>query len=390
VKTVIEINKIVAKGKTKMKKPIILASISIIILTLLAPNVFLYGQTGSPPEILGVMVHRGRNRSQIDHRIDYAQGLLMSVTDPDGLDNLFVDGEISIEIASDDGNVYPKPEDELVVERVDDAVPPHLRILWFSPLTLLSALRSIQYKITITDSDGLSTTYLTGGIGGQKYPPIPIIDQPKLNAVVFDNNPLIIWRMVDGVREVFLELHGPALEWSTTLSRDYVQSHIQSGNVMAYRYDGPALVPGGYYTVYVSFSNLYEVNSIEIHRFNSMAHTSFIKYSNQILMDKLEELKAAVAALEPADAGFLGGDLDYLKDSFTMDINHAISLVSDEANPTTYDYRTANYWLGTIKATIDLTIPPPMRSTSTLALLDLITQIQDLLRDVTHAGIGPF
>lgn len=207
----------------------------------------------------------------------------LHVTDPDGLENLFINGEISIEILAPDGNIYPMPGDHLEVETVPDEVPPFVDILWRVERPYPLVLGS--YEFTITDRDGLSTTYVTQPTV-RVSDRVPNITYPPNFGVIFEANPTFTWEAFSPeptyyVLSIWWPSGGCSVWRSLNLSPDQ----------LSYTYDGPELIRGETYHLAV-VANEEEVVENEIHGVSSRREICFtlsVKESLEAYIEYVDE-----------------------------------------------------------------------------------------------------
>jgi len=289
-----------------MNRKIITILIVLSFLTMMLNSVVLVqGQTIHPPELINVMVF-------VEYAVGttegWGQGIGITVIDPDGIDNLLDNGAVSIEILAPDGDLYPKTGDELFVFTNYETDPPNIHILWFNPLSQPPILGI--YEITVTDNDGLSTTYITQPTQrvSTRVPSLSIsslIGNPS--ELIYAGGPLTFsWVSfspeTNGYR---LELMGPGVDWAKEIvsGMSGAMGAIGGSGLRTFtvRYDGPRLDMGVTYNVYLFAYEHTRVAEIEFLRVTSIRNVQFTTYSNDVLIILLEDLKTAVDALEESD-----------------------------------------------------------------------------------------
>lgn len=252
----------------------------------------------APPSI--IHVHFGTEYSvRPDGSEFWGHCMDVFVTDPDGLDNLFIDGEISIEILAPDGYIYPMPGD-IFSATVLETDPPQVDIFWHR-MRLPDPPVLGSYEITITDRDGLSTTYVT-------QPTVRVSDRvstityPPNFGVIHEANPTFTWEAFSPQTTwYYLGLGGPEFEWCSP--------HL-SPDQLSYTYDGPELVRGEIYTLRFSAFEDEVVGENENRRVTSKVWVSFTLSART---------KVRTVQVEPKTKRTLRFDLDK-RDNFSCSL----------------------------------------------------------------------
>jgi len=232
-----------------------------LIVTMLLGTVMLV-RTASPPEIYGVWTLTayavvGSGSEQ------WGQGMILQVTDSDGLNNLLIDGKISITIRAPDGFTYPLPTDGFFVTANPETN--NLVIQWYNePLSQPPVLGS--YEITVTDRDGLSTTYITQPTLRVSNR-VPTICYPPNFGIIHETKPTFIWEAFSTDAEYRLEVvfRGETI-WA---------SHAILPGQFSCVYDGPELARGETYGLHLFVFEDETVGESEFRRVISRRAVSF-------------------------------------------------------------------------------------------------------------------
>ena len=114
--------------------------------------------------------------------------VIFQVGDPDGVDNLFINDEVSFSILAPDGNTHPLPGEHVEVAFVEGE-PTTLSILWYTGFPVFG-----EYTITVWDADGLSVTYTTLPTNIEDVPTIvPTIIYPPNFGIIYETVPTFTW-----------------------------------------------------------------------------------------------------------------------------------------------------------------------------------------------------
>ena len=117
--------------------------------------------------------------------------VIFQVGDPDGVDNLFIDGEVSFSILSPDGVTHPLPGEHVDVILVEPGLNT-LQILWFEWFPGFPVFG--EYTITVWDADGLSVTYTTFPTKIEDVPTtVPTITYPPNFGIIRETVPTFTW-----------------------------------------------------------------------------------------------------------------------------------------------------------------------------------------------------
>lgn len=117
--------------------------------------------------------------------------VIFQVGDPDGVDNLFIDGEVSFSILSPDGVTHPLPGEHVDVILVEPGLNA-LQILWFAWFQGFPVFG--EYTITVWDADGLSVTYTTFPTRIEDVPTtVPTITYPPNFGIITETVPTFTW-----------------------------------------------------------------------------------------------------------------------------------------------------------------------------------------------------
>jgi len=288
-----------------MNRKIITILIVLSFLTMMLNSVVLVqGQTIHPPELINVMVF-------VEYTVGttewWGQGIGITVIDPEGIDNLLDNGAVSIEILAPDGDLYPKTGDELVVFTNYETDPPNIHILWFNPLSQPPILGI--YEITVTDNDGLSTTYITQPTQrvSTRVPSLSIsslIGNPS--ELIYAGGPLTFsWVSFSPETNAYqLGLMGPSVDWAIKIGvpgGSAASAATGARQRFRFRYGGPRLDMGVTYDVHLFAYEDTRVAEIEFLRVTSIRNVRFTTYNTEVLIGLLEDLKTAVDALEESD-----------------------------------------------------------------------------------------
>jgi hypothetical protein len=284
-----------ARTRKKMKRKAIITIMGAIILSTFLNPVMLI-RAASPPSIIHVHFSTEYYVNP-EGSEGWGQGIILHVTDLDGLDNLFIDDEIFIEILAPDGDLYPKIGDELVVTTMPEEDPPFVHIQWFNPLSVPPVLG--LYEITITDNDGLYTTYVTQPTV-RVSDTVPTITYPPNFDVILETTPLFTWEAFSPETTWYLlEVVGPDVEWASP--------HLPP-NQLEYRYQGPAalmgLPRGETYNLHLFVNEDEYVGDSEIRRVTSLRTVSFTVFGVDeiyIVEDLLEDFGTEIDALSRDD-----------------------------------------------------------------------------------------
>lgn len=279
----------------------------------------------------------------------WVQSILFHVTDEDGLDNLFYEGNVQFEIKAPDQETYPKTGDEVTVSVESSSNPPSVHIAWHNTLANPPELGS--YTITITDANGLSATYDTQPTV-RVSTTVPTIIYPEGFSVIIETDPTIKWKSYSRLTSAYrVEVWRPEAYWGVGIP--VIHARIQ---MYEYKYDGPGLVQGESYTLFL-FASEDEVvgevgkGGVEIRRVTSIASTQFTIYNPQVLKEALETLKLEVINLEASDCKFNRRNPDYwirFRDEITSKLDSVIGLL-DDPTPTLGNYATILQNMGLVK-----------------------------------------
>ena len=120
----------------------------------------------------------------------WSHEVIFSVGDPDGVENLFTDGEVSFSILSPDGVTHPLPGEYVQVDLIGGEQA--LQILWFTRFPGFPVFG--EYTIAVWDADGLSVTYTTFPTKIEDVPAtVPTITYPPNFGTIYETVPTFTW-----------------------------------------------------------------------------------------------------------------------------------------------------------------------------------------------------
>ena len=143
-----------------------------------------------PPFLMAVHL-RSFYSVRPDDSESWGHEVIFSVGDPDGVDNLFIDGEVSFSILSPDGVTHPLPGEHVDVSLIGPGLNA-LQILWFEWFPSFPVFG--EYTITVWDADGLSVAYTTFPTRIEYVPTtVPTITYPPNFGTIYETVPTFTW-----------------------------------------------------------------------------------------------------------------------------------------------------------------------------------------------------
>jgi hypothetical protein len=171
--------------------------------------------------------------------------MIFQVGDPDGVDNLFIDGNVSFSILSPDGIIHPLPDEYILVKLVEGEIET-LSIQWFGWFSSLSIFG--EYILTVWDADGLSIKYNTLPTNIEDVPiTVPTISYPPNFNTIYETIPTFIW-------ESYIPENGSVTCYNiNVLGQGWNWTHLRISNdttSVVFNFDNsspvPELIPGQY------------------------------------------------------------------------------------------------------------------------------------------------
>jgi hypothetical protein len=216
--------------------------------TFMETRIFIAGaETTSQPPFLVSVVLRSIYNVHPDGSESWGYEVIFCVGDPDGVDNLLIDGKMSFTILGPDGVVHPLPS-ELVDQALVEGEPMTLRISWSSGFSGYPEFG--EYTITVWDSDGLDVTYTTlPTIVEDVLTAAPTIDYPPNFGTIQETIPTITWETYvlgrGDLRRYNVDVFGN--EWSWSSWPNFIPPDATS---VVFNFDGSSpvaeLSPGDY------------------------------------------------------------------------------------------------------------------------------------------------
>jgi hypothetical protein len=226
----------------------VLLALFLVNVTFIGTPIFIAGaDTTSQPPFFQSVVLRSLYSVQPDGSEHWGREVIFYVGDPNGVDNLLVDGKMSFTILGPDGIVHPLP-DELFDQSLVEGEPQTLRIGWSSGFSGYPEFG--EYTITVWDSDGLDTTYTTFPTIVEDVPTtVPTIDYPPNFGTIHETIPTIAWETYvperGDLQRYHVDVFGNGWRWSTWPS--FIPPDATS---VVFNFDGSSpvaeLAPGDY------------------------------------------------------------------------------------------------------------------------------------------------
>lgn len=176
--------------------------------------------------------------------------VIFQVGDPDGVDNLFMDGEVSFSILSPDGVTHPLPGEHVEVD-LAEGEPDTLWVLWFEWFSGFPVFG--EYTITVWDTDGLSATYTTFPTKIEDVPTtVPTITYPPNFGAIYETIPTFTWETYvpekGSVASYGIGVHHENWSWTTNVGIPPDETSV------VFNFDGSSPVaeipPGNYLLIF--------------------------------------------------------------------------------------------------------------------------------------------
>lgn len=203
------------------------------------------GKTSSEPPFLLHVILRSIYSVDQSETESWGHEMIFHVGDPDGVDNLFMDGNVSFSILSPDGITHPLPGEDVIAKFVEGEIET-LSIQWFSWFSSFPVFG--EYKLTVWDADGLSVEYVTLPTKINDVPlTVPTISYPQNFDTIYETIPTFAW-------EIYTPENGSVTYYNIgVLGEDWNWTHLRISNdttSVVFNFDNsspvPELFPGQY------------------------------------------------------------------------------------------------------------------------------------------------